>query len=67
MEINHGLLASECGKQLTLQVMKSARGYYIGTSDDGMPCSRESVEYYSMQSDASDALRDGSWTQRESP
>ena len=44
---NYGCLALEyCNKRLPLTVLKT-RAYYIGTLDatDGLPCSRESVEY----------------------
>lgn len=57
-----------------LQVMKSAAGYYIGTSyamhdDDGefighTPGSRDSVEYYATEAEAQHALETKSWTQR---
>ena len=62
---NFGYLAKECGEHLPLQVMRSNAGHYIGTSQNGLPYTRESVEYYSAQSDAEDALRDGVWTQRQ--
>lgn len=64
-----GKLAREvCQQDLSLRVLRSAAGYYIGTCDeDGMPCSRESVEYFRKEVDADQALRGGRWTQRSSP
>ena len=41
-----GKLAASCGFQLPLQVLQSAAGFYLGTSELGMPISRESVEYW---------------------
>ncbi len=42
-----GKLAEVAGKCFPLQVLKSRAGYYIGTCDeDGLPYSRESVEYW---------------------
>ena len=66
---NHfGFLAQTfTGKQLSLQVLRSNAGYYIGTTDEEGPCSRESVEYYPTHDAAAAALADGSWTQRSSP
>ena len=65
IEKNFGYLAKECGDRFPLQVMRSNAGHYIGTSQNGMPYTRESVEYYPTQSDAEDALRDGAWTQKQ--
>ena len=63
-----GKLALEyCGRKLPLQVMKSQAGYYIGTCSDDGPCSRESVEYYRKEGDASTALANSTWTQRDNP
>lgn len=64
----HGLLAAQfIGKPLPLQVLRSAAGHYIGTSDEEGPCSRESVEYWPKASDAEGALQSGTWTQRTEP
>ena len=41
-----GLIAGQLGYALELSVLKSSVGYYIGTSMDSMPVSRESVEYW---------------------
>ncbi len=57
-----------CKKILPLCVMKSYAGYYIGTvNEDGMPCSRESNEYFRSEANAQDALDTGSWTQKMTP
>ena len=62
-----GLITGQLGYALELSVLKSSAGYYIGTSMDSMPVSRESVEYWESESDAETALRHGSFTQRRSP
>ena len=57
-----------CKKVLPLQVLKSQAGYYIGTLDeDGMPCSRESNEYFSTEEAALKAFGCGGWTQKMTP
>lgn len=57
-----------CKKILPLSVLKSNAGYYIGTLDeDGMPCSRESNEYYRTEEDAQKAFGCGGWTQKMTP
>lgn len=66
--IQYGELAERyCHVKLPLQVLKSAAGYYLGTWDDEGPCSRESVEYWSMTLQAELALASGQWTQRTNP
>ena len=64
-----GKLALEfCGKALPLRVLRSQRGFYIGTFDDEAgPCSRESVEYFRQEAQAVKALESGSWTQKMEP
>lgn len=63
-----GILASQfCGLTLPLEVLKSAAGFYIGTSTQEGPCSRESVEYWPTGTAAWDALKNQSWTQRPHP
>lgn len=64
-----GFLAKRyCGKNLPIQVMQSRAGYYIGTAnEDGLPCSRESHEYFSTEEKAQQALDSDSWSQKESP
>lgn len=63
-----GKLAQEAGFDLPLQPLQSQRGWYIGTfsDDDNVfgPVSRESVEYFSSAELATQALQDGTWTQR---
>lgn len=57
-----------CNKDLPLQVLQSAAGFYIGTADDlGCPVSRESVQYWRKQEPAEHALSTGEWTQRSEP
>lgn len=64
-----GVLAlTYCGVRLPLQVLESARGFYIGTArEDGGPCSRESVEYFSTAQVAQNALDNKLWTQKPEP
>ena len=59
-----GKLAASCGVQLPLEVLQSNAGFYIGTSEKGMPFSRESVQYWPSAEAASDALSTGAWTQK---
>lgn len=67
MHIQTGKLAREAGYRLPLQVLKSNAGFYIGTSNETGPVSRESVEYYALQSVAEEALGRNEWTQRVAP
>lgn len=60
-----GKLARESGFNLPIQVLESARGFYIGTFDDTGPVSRESLEYYDTRSQAEYALSKNTWTQFE--
>ena len=56
------------GKELELQVCKSAAGFYVGTMDPMLgPVSRESVEYYRTNDEAHSALINNTFTQREYP
>lgn len=66
---NYGCLALEyCNKRLPLTVLKTTRGYYIGTENvDGLPCSRESQEYFDEEAKAQKALLTGNWTQKQYP
>lgn len=63
-----GYLAEKwCNKKLPLQILQT-RGFYIGTTDeDGMPCSRESIEYWPKRELAEKALETGQWTQKSEP
>lgn len=64
----YGQLAKQyCGKELALQVLRSAVGYYIGTADEDGPVSRESWEYFQSRQDAQEALATGDWTQKPKP
>ena len=63
-----GKLAFEyCNRRLPLQVLRSQRGYYIGTISDEGPCSRESCEYFKNEQLAEKALASGNWTQKTEP
>lgn len=62
-----GVLALQyCHKRLPLTVLQTRAGFYIGTMDEGEPCSRESVEYFAHRELAEFALKQGGWTQRQS-
>jgi len=50
----------DCKVELIPQVLRSAAGYYIGTSCNCGPYSRESG-YYKTRDDAAKALTDGSF------
>jgi len=53
----------DAGNNYPLQVLKSQRGFYLGTVDDeGMPFSRESAEYFRSHKAAENALNSGKWT-----
>ena len=69
MDRKHGKLALEFAN-LSLEnlVLKSARGYYIGTFDpERGPVSRESEEYWASEKLAAHALEAGKWTQKREP
>lgn len=59
------------GVTLPLKVLDSPAGYYLGTLDEeGMPYSRESVEFWRKREQAEAAFKDTSrrlWTQRLHP
>ncbi|MBU9819862.1 hypothetical protein J1782_08180 [Rahnella sp. BCC 1045] len=60
----YGVLALVCcGKKIPVDVMRSNAGFYLGTSDNMEPLSRESAEYWRTRREAEEALRDGNWTQ----
>jgi len=66
--IETGYLAAQwCGQILPLSVLESSSGYYIGTVDEGLPCTRESAEYWGQEKDALNALTSKKWTQRREP
>jgi hypothetical protein len=56
-----------CGLNLHLRVCESRAGFYIGTQMGGGPVSRESVEYFGSEEEATEAFDSGSWTQRQEP
>lgn len=61
-----GLLAYEAtGQRLKLEVLSSNAGYYIGTSTEDGPCSRESAQYWPTRVKAEEALESGDWAQHE--
>lgn len=63
-----GMLAAQsCGPLLPLEVLKSRAGFYIDTSTEEGPYSRESVEYWPTESAAWDALKNQTWTQKPYP
>jgi hypothetical protein len=65
-----GMLAFQCdGKKLPLQVLKSAAGFYIGTTEaegdlKGAPNTRESERYWQKAHEAHAALDSGDWVQK---
>jgi len=67
MEASIGRLAAQAGYRLPLKVLRSAAGFYIGTSGDFGPVSRESREYFKTDIAAKEALESGNWTQRQQP
>lgn len=63
-----GQLAAQCGQRLPLQVCESRAGFYLGTLDaDGLPFSRESIEYWPQRAVADQALATGRFTQKRAP
>lgn len=52
-------------RQLPLEVLQSAAGFYIGTMDEQGPASRESQEYWRYQEQAQQALEQQEWSQLE--
>ncbi|HIB0443514.1 TPA: hypothetical protein ACWSX9_004470 [Escherichia coli] len=66
--MEYGKLAAQIGMRLKLEVMESARGFYIGTqTNEGMPVSRESNEYFDTEQQAEAALSARLWTQKQNP
>lgn len=59
-----GQVAHAYGACLKVEVLESPEGFYIGTREDSLPFSRESVEYYPSRTAAERALTRGTWTQR---
>jgi hypothetical protein len=52
---------------MELQILQSNAGFYIGTTFDGMPNSRESLQYWPTREAAAVALASGEWTSRDNP
>jgi hypothetical protein len=64
----YGVLASQCGYQIPVEVLESNAGLYLGTYHvDHGPISRESVEYWPTHAAAEEALNTGNWTQKPNP
>ncbi|EIY8646917.1 hypothetical protein ACVN7G_22100 [Escherichia coli] len=63
MTSTNGILAAAAGYTLPLEILKSGRGYYIGTQCSEGPVSRESEEYFKKYEQAERALKNGTWTQ----
>jgi hypothetical protein len=59
-----GKIALRFGEELSLEILETGEGFYIGTLKDGLPFSRESVEYYPTRARAEQALIRNTWTQR---
>ena len=64
MTSTNGILAAAAGYTLPLEILKSGRGYYIGTQCSEGPVSRESEEYFKKYEQVERALKNGTWTQR---
>lgn len=52
-----------CKKGKKLQVLHTPAGFYIGTTEDGMPYCR-CTDYYPTEESCEKDLLDGSWLQR---
>ena len=59
-----GHIARHYGLDLPLEILEGKEGFYIGTSEDGLPFTRESIEYFRTRSAAERALARGAWQQR---
>jgi hypothetical protein len=60
-----GLLAKiHADRELPLEVLQSAAGYYLGTWDEEVPFTRESEEFFASEPAARNALSCSAWTQR---
>lgn len=59
-----GVLAEQYGETLPLSVYRSQAGFYLGTWSDEGPFTRESMEYWCTEKQASSAMATGQWTQR---
>lgn len=54
-------------EDLRLRVLQSNAGFYLGTTKDSMPYTRESTEYWDQKNKAEHAFATGAWTQRQAP
>lgn len=62
----YGQLAVEAGERYLVEVLESARGFFLGTrNEEGMPFSRESRGYFPTREAADAALHRGTWLQNE--
>jgi len=61
------MISRRFGFNLPLQVLCSAKGFYIGTANEHGPVSRESVEYWKTMKEAALALEKDNFTQRVNP
>lgn len=59
----YGEIAKYLGLNLPLQALRSKAGWYVGTTYENQPFSRESVEYYSSEQAALAAIASGDFTQ----
>jgi len=62
--VRYGQLSHQFGYRLPLRVLSSPAGFYLGTANEEGPVSRESVEYFTTNEAAEQALDSGRWTQR---
>ncbi len=60
-----GKLAASCGFRLRVGVVRSAAGFCLGAAEEGVPFARESNEYWPSEKAAANALKDGTWTQKQ--
>ena len=59
MNRQNGILAAAAGYTLPLEILKSTRGYYIGTQCSEGPVSRESEEYFKKHDQAAEKQQTG--------
>jgi len=56
---------TRCTQNKEIQVLLSGAGFYIGTTEDGMPFCRLSVEYFKKREEADTALEKKTYTVRK--
>lgn len=54
----------KCQKGLELKVLKSEAGFYIGTTENGLPHCRLSRNYYETEKEAEEALNNNTFRDR---